>query len=249
MTTPTCSRCRQKIPAEDVNIANDIAFCRACNLAHKLSELVHGTSLDANLDVTRPPQGTWYRNRGLGAVIGASHRSMGAALGLLFFTLFWNGIVSIFVMLALSATLHHLGISTPEWFPTPKMNGGEMGIGMTMFLWLFLTPFILIGFAMFLAFLSSLAGRTEIQIHHSAGTVFSGIGLVGWRRRFNTTSIKEVRIESQSWQGRTGNRRGKSQIVLEMENGKPIKFGSMLQPERMQFLAAALRQTIRESTH
>jgi len=30
----------------------------------------------------------------MGAVVGARHRSAGTAVGLLFFALFWNGIVS-----------------------------------------------------------------------------------------------------------------------------------------------------------
>jgi 5-methylcytosine-specific restriction endonuclease McrA len=32
MVTPTCRKCKQAIPGEDVNVANDVAYCRACNL-------------------------------------------------------------------------------------------------------------------------------------------------------------------------------------------------------------------------
>jgi len=60
---------------------------------------VQGVSLEANLDVTRPPSGAWYQSSALGAVIGATHRSLGSALGLFAFSAFWNGIVSVFVAL------------------------------------------------------------------------------------------------------------------------------------------------------
>lgn len=247
MLTPRCSKCEREIPPADVHVANDVAFCRACNVAHKLSSLIHGVPLDTDLDLTRPPAGTWYRSTGLGAVIGASHRSVASAVGLLFFTVFWNGIVSVFVLLALGSTLFHLGIPIPDWFST-QMKRGDLGVGMTIFLWLFLTPFILVGLAMFIAFLSALAGRTEVQLHHSSGSVFSGIGPVGRRRRFNTAQVKDVRIDKQSWRDSDGDRRNKTHIVLQTQDGKEIKFGSMLRPERMKFVAAGVRKAIADAT-
>ena len=45
------------------------------------------------------------------------------------------------------------------------MNRSPMGVGMTISLWIFLTPFILIGLAMILAFLSCVAGKTELRIN------------------------------------------------------------------------------------
>ena len=244
MTTLSCPKCRRVIPAEDVNVANDVAFCRVCNLAHKLSELVQGVSLEANLDLTRPPAGAWYQSGGLGAVIGATHRSLGTALGLLAVSLFWNGIVSVFVALTLSATLHHLKIPVPEWFPAPKMNKQEMGVGMTLFLWLFLTPFILIGLAMLTGFFSSLFGRTEVRTRHAEGEVYIGIGPLGYRRRFNTQAVADVRIDDRRWRDSEGDRRRKTEIVMETQEGRLIRFGSMLREDRMKFMAGALRQVL-----
>jgi hypothetical protein len=34
MIIPTCSKCGSTIPSEDVNVANDVAYCRACNVSH-----------------------------------------------------------------------------------------------------------------------------------------------------------------------------------------------------------------------
>jgi hypothetical protein len=36
---PVCSQCQNTIPADDVNVASDVAFCRPCNHATKLSDL------------------------------------------------------------------------------------------------------------------------------------------------------------------------------------------------------------------
>ncbi|MEO6035671.1 MAG: hypothetical protein ABIQ35_10480 [Verrucomicrobiota bacterium] len=242
--TPTCSKCGRTIPDVDVNVASDVAFCRNCHLAHKLSALVHGVALDKQVDLDRPPAGAWHRSSVMGPVIGATHRSIGAVFGLLAVSLFWNGIVSVFVLLAISATLRNLDVNVPEWFPAPKMNGSTMGTGMTLFLWIFLTPFIAIGLGMLGGLLSALAGRTEVQIRPAAGVVFNGIGPVGWRRRFDPSTVKDVRIENPVWRDSDGDRRSKTYIVIETQEGKLIKFGSILREERMRFVAAALRNVL-----
>jgi hypothetical protein len=244
MITPTCSKCGKAIPSEDVNVANDVAYCRTCNLSHKLSTLTQGTELDAGIDLDNPPAGTWFTNDGTGPLIGATHRSLGTAIGALAFGLFWNGIVSVFMLVALAGTLRNLGIPLPHWFPAPNMNGSPMSVGMTIFLWIFLTPFILIGLVMIGAFLSSLGGRTEVRIGNTEGVVFTGIGKLGYRRRFDASAVKDVRIDDKQWRDNDGDRRRKTYIVIETREAKLVKFGSMLAEERRKFLAAAVRKVL-----
>jgi hypothetical protein len=185
MVTPVCPKCGRAIPVEEVNVAKDIAYCRNCNLVSSLSELTRGKELEAGLNLCDPPVGTWYREEAGQIIAGASHRSVGGALGMLFFGLFWNGIVSVFVLIAIAGTLSNMGMKVPHWFRGPKMNGGSMGLGMTIFLWIFLIPFIAIGMAMIGGFLTCVAGRTEVRILNREGVIFTGIGSLGWRRRFN----------------------------------------------------------------
>ena len=244
MVTPTCSRCGRAIPSQDINVANDVAYCRACNLSHPLSALTHGTELDSNIDLNSPPPGAWYRSDGAGPVIRATHRSIGMALGALAITLFWNGIVSIFVLLALSSTLRHLGVHLPDWFPAPNMNDQSMSVGMTIFMWLFLTPFIVVGLVMLGSFLSALGGRTEVRMNNAEGVVFTGVGALGYRRRFDASAVKDVRIEDSQWSERRGSSQRKSLIVIETRDGKQVKLGSMLTPERREFVAGALRKSL-----
>jgi hypothetical protein len=244
MVIPTCSRCGKAIPSEDVNVANDVAYCRACNLSHKLSELTEGSELDAGIDLNHAPAGAWYINDGREPVIGATHRSLGTAVGALAFAVFWNGIVSVFVLLALAGTLRHLGIALPYWFPAPNMNGSPMSLGMTIFLWIFLTPFILIGLVMIGAFLSCVAGRTEVRLGNTGGVIFTGIGSLGYRRRFDASAVKDVRLDDKQWSDSDGRRQRKSCIVLETREGKLVKFGSMLAEERRKFVAGAVRKVL-----
>ena len=244
MTTPSCPKCHSTIPSNDVNVAADLAFCRTCNLSHTFSSIARGTGIDPTVDVTRPPKGAWQRSSGLGTTIGASHRTLGGAVTLLGIAAFWNGIVSIFVALALSSTMALIGFRPPGWFPNPIMNGSAMGVGVTIFLWLFLTPFILVGLAMISGFFLCLGGRTEVHLRDWEGEIFTGIGPVGRRRKFKTESIKDVRIEDKQWRDSDGDRRRSTEILIELIEGKPLKFGSSLAEDRRQFMAAAMRKAL-----
>ncbi|WCJ59415.1 hypothetical protein NXS98_17115 [Fontisphaera persica] len=244
MITPVCQKCRKTIPAEDVNVAQDVAFCRWCNVAYVLSELTHEAEASPAVDVSRPPEGASVRNDGVWRVIRATHRSWGSAAGLLFFCLFWNGIVSVFVLLALASTLMHLGVTLPEWFPAMDMKKNSMPLGMTIFLWIFLTPFILVGLGMFFAFLSSLMGHTEVRLRSSEGVIYSGIGPFKWPRRFVPAEVKKVRLAEEFSTSAKGHTRSSKTIVLELENGRTIKFGSALNDARRAFMVAALRQEL-----
>lgn len=241
--TPTCPHCKGVIPSEDVNVANDIAFCRKCDLSQRLSDLTLGTTVDEDVDASRPPDGTWFQRDMRGVVVGATHRSLGQAFGLLLFSLFWNGIVSVFVAFAVASTLKHLGVTLPHWFPAPTSKGSAVGVGMTIFLWLFLTPFIAVGLGMLMTFLSCLAGKTELQIQGGQGVIFTGIGSLGFRKRFSTSEIQHVRIEDKRWRDSDGTSHRNARIVIET-NRKPINFGSMLTDERRRFVAGCVKKEL-----
>lgn len=244
MVTPTCSRCKRPIPAEDINVAQDVAYCRACNLSYQLSSLTQGGEVEQSVDVNNPPSGAWYRVDAGETVIGATHRSLGTAFVVLLIGLFWNGIVSMFVGLAMASTLRLLGFAPPNWFPAPRMNGGPMGWGLTLFLWVFLLPFMAIGLAMVAAFLSSLAGHTEVRTDNNEVVVFKGIGTVGSRRRFARSDATGIRLDIRQWRDSDGDRHRNSNIVIELREGKPARFGSSLTEPRRRFLAAAVRQAL-----
>jgi hypothetical protein len=82
-------------------------------------------------------------------------------------------------------------------------------------------------------------------LNNLEGTVFTGIGPLGWRRRFAIQEVKDIRIEAGRWGDNEGDHRHKSVIVIETRAGKVLKFGSALNAVRRKFLAAALRQKLR----
>ncbi|HTJ00171.1 MAG TPA: hypothetical protein VL527_14915 [Dongiaceae bacterium] len=221
-------------------MAQDVAYCRECNLSHRLSELTYDQEINASLDLQHPPPGAWYITNGGGTVIGATNRNLGMAIGTLFFALFWNGIVSVFVVLAIAGTLHNLHIPLPGWFPAPKMDGENMSPGMAAFLWLFLTPFIVIGLTVAGTCLTCLFGRTEARLERPRAILFTGVGSLGWKRTFDVSEVKDVRLHEQ--RSNEGNNR--VSILIETRTGKQLKLGSLLTSERRQFVLGALRKSL-----
>ena len=114
---PVCPDCGAAIPSEDVSVERDVMYCRPCHTVYKLSDIFVQED-DRDVDLENPPKGVWYRRAMRGVVMGASHRSLSGALGMLAISLFWNGILSVFIALALSGTLFVLGIPLPEWMQT-----------------------------------------------------------------------------------------------------------------------------------
>jgi hypothetical protein len=57
-------------------------------------------------------------------------------------------------------------------------------------------------------------------------------------------AAKDVRIEDRQWRDSDGDRQRKTCILVETPEGKQVKLGSMLTPERRKFLAGAVRKVL-----
>lgn len=244
MSSVRCPRCKQSIGEQDVNVSTDVAFCRACNVPHPFSSLAQNVNLEASVNLDTPPSGCSYHQHGEVTVAIASARSWAGALGLLFFALFWNGIVSVFVALSTMSTLKLLGVPIPKWLFSPKNGASSLGVGMTIFLWLFLTPFIAVGLGMLAAFFHSLAGRCELRLNGDEGWVFTGVGPIGRRQHFSVREVRDVRMENRHWRDSDGDARNKAQVVIELHSGHRLTFASGLPPKRRQFLALAAKRAL-----
>jgi hypothetical protein len=96
---------------------------------------------------------------------------------------------------------------------------------------------------MFATFLSCLGGRTEVQIQGGQYVIFTGIGPLGFHKRFSTSEVKSVRIEDKRWRDSDGDSRRNTRIVIET-NRKSINLGSMLTDERRRFVAGCLKKEL-----
>lgn len=240
MTTPTCWKCGGTIPGDGINVARDVAYCRACNLTHELSALAHGTAPVAGLDASDPPPGAWLRVGAAETSMGASNYSRQAALFFLGFSLCWMGGISMLLLHTIAGAFLNSGSPVPDWLPEPKVNQHAMSVGDTIFAGVFLIFMVLFGCFLVGNCLSVLLGRTELVIGETEGEIFVGVGRFGWRARFDPRLVTKLRIVTER-RGKGGN---PTLLILEQSDGKQLKFGSLLTDERLQFVAAALRRKL-----
>lgn len=240
-----CPGCDLLISSDVIDIKKGVALCPGCGRLSRLSELdTSGRSIAEIL--AQPPAGCSIVSDGHLVTVSIP---LGSLAGFLFpagFALFWNSITSVFVLIAVAGLYSNLVGPLPNWFPAlglkdgmPQMNGRPMDLGETMFLWVFLIPFVTIGIGIAGAAIMKLIGKVEVVIDEYDSYVATGFAFLRWKRRFEPREVKAVEFGTTRWQSEGG-----SSGLIELRANPSLKFGSMLQSDQMEWLRAVLRQTL-----
>lgn len=248
-----CPACNSTIANTDINIAEGVALCRACDKLWKLRQLAadpEDGAADAAANAP-PPSGCSIRdqthNFSSETVISASCRG-GTGCFFAFFATFWNSITWIFVTIAAGGLYANLVGPLPSWYPmsnsTVKSGStsttvAAMPLGMAIFLALFITPFVLIGLGTAAAAVLGLFGRVQVTLRGQEATVFTGVGHIGWNRRFAADTVRDVRIKES---GSSTNNKPNKHIVIDAD--KTVKVGVLLSDARLRWLAGVLRRVL-----
>ncbi len=227
-----CPVCGTEYHSESINIKEGVALCPGCGQLSRLSDVV-AEDQSVVERISQPPRGCTVVDAGREILVRASLRSVVGFFGSLFVCLFWNGIVSVFVLIAVSGLYSNLVGPLPEWFPSP--DDGDMPLGMTLFLCIFMIPFVVIGLGMVGALFMNLAGRVEVKIGEDEASVFTGIGPIGWRRRFDPSQVHGVKLGYAKWESN-----GSHNELIVIDADRTVKFGTMLRDGRREWLRAIL---------
>jgi len=212
-----CPKCHASIPLDDINVAADTALCRQCGSAWHFSDLLEVP--ETRVDLMRPPRGAWYNQTGAGFEVGVSTRSF-AAFFIIPFMCVWSG------------------VSLGGIYGTQIIHG-KFNLFQSLFGIPFLLGTLLIGsFA-----LMTVCGKVVVSRDGDEGTIFSGIGPIGWKRRFNWSGVTAIR-RTVSF-GR--NNSPSNQLTLEGQNR--LNFAGGMNAARQEFLLATLQQKLLESTN
>ena len=114
-----------------------------------------------DLHIDHPPRGITMERAPDGTTVFKARKFGAAAFGMLFFTVLWNGITSIFVCIVIAETTKQFGQNIP--FKEMTLNSSPNPTPLYYF-WLFLTPFILVGIGTLFAAVYSFIGRAEIRL-------------------------------------------------------------------------------------
>ena len=212
-----CPKCSAPIGATDINTREGVGVCSTCGEIFRLAALF--IEPEAKIDATRPPAGAWFRTEGEVTKFGATTRSW-FALFLIPFSLVWIGGVASFTAFAIVSAI----------------TGG----GPALFLLVFMLPFW-IGAAFLAANLAMFtAGKVEVTIHGLDAEVFTGVGSIGRRKKFNLSEVNRV-VEAQSNYRTPVSGYGTG---IAAEGSRRVVFGTMLSNERRYYVAGVLRAII-----
>ncbi|WP_166821909.1 hypothetical protein [Thalassoroseus pseudoceratinae] len=240
-----CPECDEPVDSDAINMKEGVALCEGCRQLIPLSELrLSERSIQEILD--QQPIGCMVVDNGFQTVVTTSLRSISGFITTTGIALFWNGIVSVFVLVALAGLYSNLIGPVPEWFPAPGVENGQpimndeaMGLGTTLFLCVFLIPFVTIGIGIIWSALLSLIGRVDVVCDGSRSHVATGIPIISWKRRFNAKQVREVVQSRTRWQSNEGENR-EIKIVAD----QTIKFGAMLSESRMEWMCVVLKEIL-----
>jgi len=242
---PRCPFCDNLLTSDAMNIKEGVALCPSCGKLSRLSDLnTSGRSISEIL--ARPPDGCSISSDGHRVVATVSLRSWISFLTYTGVALFWNSMLSVFVLTAIAGLYTNLIGPLPQWFPAPglndgkpEMNGRPMELGMTLFLCLFLIPFVMIGIMMIGAAIMNLLGKVEVVIFEFDSYVATGVGPLRWKKRFDPREVRSVEYGMTAWQSN-----GNSLPLIEIKADRTVKFGSQMQDHRMEWLVMVLRQLL-----
>lgn len=161
-----CAKCKQQIPADQINMSTDLAFCTFCNEAFKISEAVDLDIVNVNF-LQNPPKGAWFRNEPDNIVVGATTRSPIAFL-LVPFMIIWSG--------GSVGGIYGSQIIEGQFDPIRSLFG---------------IPFLLGSVLFWSIALMAIWGKVEVTIGEKS-YVFVGLGKLGWKRHFDWHSVTSV---------------------------------------------------------
>lgn len=210
-----CPKCGAVLPLADVNVAADVALCRACGTSG--SFLQHG-SVPAITDeeMARPPKRVSLR-RAFGDALAIVVRPRRVALLFLVpFTLMWSGI---------SMTVLYIAPLATGKF---KWQEGLFGL-----------PFLLGTIVLLTIILYQIFGQTTITLTKGKIRVATGLFGKGRVREMECGPGTQVALRMSSYRV---NNVPQQEIVLTSD-GREFKFGAMLlAAEQKQYVAAVLRR-------
>lgn len=208
-----CPKCNYKILQENLNIYTDVAHCNNCGNVFKISENL-GEEIE-NFNTNDLPAGTWYLNEFEKVIIGGTTRSP-IAFFLVPFMLVWSG------------------------FSLGGLYGSQIiSRQFDLFKSLFGIPFLIGSVVFGFVTLLTICGKVELTYDRDGGTVFTGVGRIGFKKKFLWKEISKIEakasLNNQNLIGGYGS-------VIVMEGKSQISFGAGLNQERRYYILKSLQK-------
>lgn len=209
-----CPNCKKDVLFENINIQANIAKCDACSFVFKISDILE-MEPDDGFDMNDPPKGAWIGTGMNRVVIGATTRNP-IAFFLVPFMLVWSG------------------------FSIGGIYGSQIISGeFDPFMSLFGIPFIIGSIVFWTITLMTIWGKVEVSISREGGKVFTGLGKIGYTRKFSWDEVSGISENSTSLKYPGGQKE-----ALRLEGKKRITFGRGIRDNRRYYIYRSLKTII-----
>lgn len=208
-------RCQSDINSTNINVQTDVGTCTVCHHVFKLSEQILSIHLHP-LKLEHTVAGVTYRHDWSGHTIVANAWHLPSFLCTLLFALPWT--------LATVAMFNLAGIMTNGM--SSKHFISLMFVCAACSAWVKL---------LFLAF-----GKVEVHSYAIEGSIFTGIGIFGFKRHFYWQEIDA--IEEDIARDKMQLMGAATQRKIMLLGKKILAFGSFLKAEKYFYLLQAMRQ-------
>jgi|GEM_PF-3630190 len=161
-----CPKCDTQIDSNNINVAENICVCQACNELFKLSEIADQDTIDETerlLD--KPPQETWVKKDMSKTSIGVSTHSKNSFI-LALFAIAFTG-VSLFI------------------FSKAIITGNILIL-------LFVSSFLFFSIYLWIKVIFSVYGKIELVMTDNEDYLFIGVGSVGKKHPINWSKINDI---------------------------------------------------------
>ena len=161
-----CPKCDTQIDSNNINVAENICVCQACNELFKLSEIADQDTIDETerlLD--KPPQETWVKKDMSKTSIGVSTHSKNSFI-LALFAIAFTG-VSLFI------------------FSKAIITGNILIL-------LFVSSFLFFSIYLWIKVIFSVYGKIELVMTDNENYLFIGVGSVGKKHPINWSKINDI---------------------------------------------------------
>ncbi len=219
-----CPDCGLPIPASEVAPAAGLAVCRLCDRAYPLAVCQSAAPIEDRDDLATgpPPRGVTVAERVDGFRVSMSMRSC-MAFFLVPFTLVWSG-------------------GSLGGIYGTQIHRGEFNLMMSLFGLPFLAGSVLLaGFT-----LMTVAGVQVLELR--GGRLSARFGVFGllWGRSVDWRDVESAHLVEKSVKTRRSYG-VKHEVEIAVRGGKPLSFGSGMEPDRLRWLVRFLAVRIRPS--
>ncbi|MBL9141300.1 MAG: hypothetical protein JNK53_05480 [Phycisphaerae bacterium] len=222
-----------------MNVQKGVAVCPSCSSISKLESLAASAEV-LGVDTDQVPDGcSAYEDRLTNeTVLTVTAASWRKALPTWGVAAFWNGITGVFVVIGVRGLLEALGWAQPSQ-PTSGNGSGAMGLGMSIFMLCFITPFVVVGLAMISTAVVASIGSYTVRVGDATVAVRTGAGPFAWTRRIPRDRIKKVDVGRTTW-----SQNEQTQPVIVIEHDRTTRVGTLMREDRRVWCAAKLRELV-----